>query len=102
MKIYRIQNKQTGLYFVHAASPADEGYWNNTGQFFKRIDTIAKHLDHLFHEWNLERKGLFSWQWVRGNFLSERKGIFQVVVNDITVNNETTYDAEKFVKERAG
>lgn len=58
MKLYAIRNKQSGLYFVHGWN-AQNFYWNETGAFWKQIDTVKKHLLNLVYIYEY-RKGVVS------------------------------------------
>jgi len=100
VKVYRIRNKQTGLFLVHQINPNHHGYWNDTGSFWKRIETARRHINDILHEWDigLSKSGLYL---VAENpkVIPEYIGVFEVVVNDITVNGEQIIPAEDIIKE---
>lgn len=102
MKLYRIRNKSTGEFLYWKINPRHQGHWGPSGSFWKRIDTVKKHIDHLMHDWNIKTHsaGIIS-IWERGQYLKEREGVFEVVVSDVTVNGEETIPAEKLIEMEA-
>lgn len=106
MKLYRIRNKNTGEFFYSQINPAHEGQWGPSGCFWKKIDTAVTHIDWLMHEWALfQTKGYRgeNWppNWKKVRYVTEREGVFEVVVSDVTLNGETTIAAEDLLKESA-
>lgn len=101
MNLYRIRNKNTGLFFYAQINPKHEGQWGPSGIFWKKIDTAKKHIDWLMHEWvvNPDCKGPWSksW-WKRGRYFHEREGVFEVVVSNVTLNGEYAISAEDLLE----
>ena len=95
MKLYRVRNKNTGEYLYSKINPSHEGQWGPSGSFWKKSDTDKKHIEHLMHGWNLKPHpaGIICC-WYKGKYLKSREGVFEVVINDVTVNSEEVISAE--------
>lgn len=117
MLIYRIRDKGTGLYIVNPWkwTYAEGLIWNSTGQFWRRIDTVYKHLITLSTEWHWEKNGLrhypCSKRWpgphvtwdvptVSKGFRPEWLEKYEIVIHDITVNGERIISGPDLFKEK--
>lgn len=104
MKLYRIRRKDNGQCFLSWRPYSTEPYWTDTGAFFKKIDTVAKHLELLASDWfrhigslgfpsDLKRARLTIKRTYR-----KRLKLYEVVVSNVTVRGEEIIAAEDIVK----
>lgn len=118
MKLYSIKNKSTGGYIGYTDMPYDYGtgitgyssvsgtdyvkpYCSYPGKdsptFWKKPDTIAKHLKHLCGYW---KKSDFSW-YIFIKFDAKLLSKYEVVVTDVTVDNQVTLPSTSFIDSKA-
>ena len=120
-KIYRIRRKSDGRFFTSASSTpySLEGNWTNTGVFFYKAETVKRHLINLCtyrvyvghgydHKVSRDKparnlkKGDHFGIWPAGTpvrqvaILWGRLELYEVIVTDITINNEDKIDAAAF------
>lgn len=113
MKLYRIRNKQTGRFLCDCCtnSPAFAKF-NTDGIFWRRIDTIKKHLVELCTDYTWiavdgsERghksgmlKPIWSCKTVAGEFHRDRLKLYDVIINDVTIDGEEIIQAKDLVKQ---
>lgn len=111
MILYRIRNKQTGKFFVANSKYtwiAYAGQWATDGVFFKTIDTVKNHIENLSYDWECDnakwrafetKHGHIPWSrsWsdyqMKISHHPERLSLFEVIVNDVTINGEKIIQA---------
>lgn len=105
-KLYRIRRKSDGKFLGGKPSeyPGSYGWWDNTGCFWKRDETIRKHLLSLckycvfYGEPNIYPHGVSWYQCPIKTVAIFHKwlDLYEVVVTDITVHGENTMEACDF------
>lgn len=104
MKLYRIRRKDTGEFFTTWSPYSTEPYFNTSGAFFKKIDTIADHLRLLVSDWHRHDNSLgFGALLKRGNYTVKktykaRLNRYEVVVSNVSVNGEEIIKASDILK----
>jgi hypothetical protein len=101
MKLYRLKNKHTGKYLA-ACNMYRKPQWTATGVFYRKIDTIKKHAEHICRDWELTQDHHshgFRWLISEKSHHPERMDDLIVVVNDVTINGETEIAATDIFKQ---
>lgn len=124
MLLYRLQHKQTKKFFCNIRWFDGRITWNDAGAFFRRPDSIRKHLEYLCSEYVAREKAKFPrytkyagsiWQpfsekWDSRHYEFIKKGfkrykkrlnLYRVVINDIEVKGEKFINADKFIGKAA-
>lgn len=108
MKLFRIRRKSDGHFFM-AFDRYDVGValWGPSGCFFKKIDTIAQHLEWLSCDHDLPCGDKWPWPARRKkrNVViikrhPSRLKLYEVVINDVTINGEEIIPAHDLMKKR--
>lgn len=113
MLLYRIRHKQTGKFFGGWIAPWSERYhgkcsWNDSGTFYRKIDTVAGHITCLCAEWEIKKKKVFGMWYTPKNFARFRKikkldrkklKYYEVVVNDVKIKGEKIIKASDLLKD---
>lgn len=105
MRLYRIRRKSDGAYFTgysfgqwsHQPTP---GIWGPSGCFFKQRRTIARHLKRLCSTYDFVKgqSGFYYHKLLGSN--PKNLDLFEVIANDVSVDNEEHYTARSFVDEK--
>lgn len=121
MLLYRLQDKQSGLFFCQIHCYDGKVVWNDRGSFFRTIDTMKKHLSYLVGEyverqkdgfpWNAKYKGSLHYKfrprWDEGRFDYKENGFkyrlsklrnYQVVITDVSIKGERIIQGTDFIE----
>jgi len=98
MKLYRLKNKTNGKYLA-ACCKYRKPQWTATGVFFRKIDTIKKHAEHICHDWKLDFDDRHRMLACATAHHPERMDNMMVVVNDVTINGEEEIEANEIFRE---
>lgn len=126
-KIYRIRRKSDGLFLAYAPlrTPGECCHWEPNGCFWKKKETIRKHLITLCEFWLYEGDGYvhssdriksrmkpkhnpFWYLYPAGTPYRLVKTVYEwmdkyeVVATDITVHGQNVIDSEEFMKTGKG
>ena len=103
MILYRIRHIETGHYLQHCDWAGKHHYFTDCGAFWKKIETIQKHLKTLASEIEI------SWHennnhklWMTRKIISyhpERLDSYEVVGTEVSVMNERVMSAVDLMKE---
>lgn len=99
MNLYRIRRKDTKefLYSLEGIRTG-ECTWGPSGSFWKRPDTIWRNLEKLCSEYKETRNEKWGFPWISyENFDGSKLALYEVIVNDVTVNGEICHDADLFI-----
>ncbi len=112
MKLYRIRHKHSGKFLAecHTICPVAPRF-NDTGVFWKRIDTIKKHLRNLCTQYIWRHPdgsirghgvGMLKPTWdckldVESTH-SELLDLYEVVINNVTIHGEEVISAKELCK----
>jgi len=97
MKLYRVRRKDNQEFLAQFNYVFLGGSWNKSGSFFKKIDTVRKHIRDLCS----------TWEWVHGTKYSyirrietfkDKYSLYEIVVNDVTINGEYVIDGKDLLK----
>jgi len=110
-RVFRIRRKDTGQFFAGLAYPwIDSGHpvWNDKGAFYRDISVVIAWLRVLSCDWSsikepankitcVTAKKLIKY--IDHTFDEKMLVLYEVVVNDITINGEEVIKACDFTKE---
>lgn len=100
MKLYRLKDKRTGK-FLASGSYLTKNFmsWTSTGTYFKRIDTMKKHINNLCSQIEIQRDEYSQrWWFKKTGFYPDLAKYYQIIVNDVTINGEHTIEAKDILK----
>lgn len=102
MKLYRIKRKADGKYFIGLCVPVTYSWganWTANGVFYKKIDTILRHLRDLCTEWEigLPRENNNRYKITRLSYHPERAALYEVEVLNVDVRESETISGEKIL-----
>ena len=105
MKLYRIRRKSDGKYFKGLSYPwhyTGHERWNESGAFYKRIDTIVAYLKCLQNEnWKkvYTERHRTALKMAKGLKLDAKKlQDYEIIINHVTVNREEVIQVEDLVE----
>ena len=95
MKVYRIRRKDTGLFWGGWRWTQNEEYWYEKGTMYRSVDTIKHHLDWLCTDEEIpQNRNRCGYKHHKPeNIIQERMKLYEVVINDITINGEKVIEA---------
>ena|ERR1700722_7823783 len=120
MLLYRLQDKQTKRFFCGIRWYDGKIVWSDSGQFFKRPDTIRHHLTYLIGEYVArEKDGFLRWAKYKGSlhfkyherwdkdrinyqskgfrFYRNRLKLYRVIIDDVSVMGQKKVNAKNFM-----
>ena len=84
MKLYRLKDKRTGKFLASGSYLTKQFMsWTSTGSYFKRIDTMKRHLNNLCHDIIIKRdENSQRWWFSKQGFYPERASFYEVIINE--------------------
>jgi len=106
MKLYRIRRKADDKFFVNWKAVwnpkwAGVAYYSDSGVFFKRIDTVTKHLKMMCCDWEFRpcKDRLYMRELIMGKFHRSRLKNYEIVISDVSINGEEVIQAKDLMRE---
>ena len=104
MKLYRIRRKSDGKYFGGLIAPWSSRHkgkihWYDKGVFYQNIDTAVKWCEVLCGKWYNPTCRRWTATTVQVTNVDRKKlKLYEIVINDVSLNNENVIQAKDIVK----